>query len=136
MSVKSKIFEILINILLFWVVTDLFTGITINDGILGYVVSGGIFGILMAIVVPLIKFLTIPMKLVITVIASITLSLGVFFVMYIGIPYIGFADGSIAGLSNRYFEVSVINLSMMGGLVTCSIICGLLSALIKFLKKS
>ncbi len=134
MEFRERIFNIIINFLLFWVVTDIFSGITIKEGLVGYIICGGMFGVAMLTVVPLIKFFTLPLKLVSVLILSAMISIMVFFLLNFGVPYIDFADGTLVGISNSSFEIPNVKLSMMTNVFFGGAVSGLLSGLMLFLE--
>lgn len=131
-----KVFKIVLNFLLFWVITDMFSGIEVLEGLLGYVVCGGLFGIAMMAVIPLIRFFTLPVKFISVFLIAVMLSVVVFFILNFGIPYIDFQDGSIIGLENRYFQLPEIHLSMIGNILLGGVFSGLLSALLTTLEET
>lgn len=130
---KEKIYKIAVNILVFWVVIDFFSGITVKEGLLGYLVCGGIFGLAMLIVAPLIRFFTLPVKFITLFLIGIMVSIMIFFIMSVGVFFIDFSDGTIVGLDNRYFEFPKLELSMMGNVFVGGSIGGILSALMESL---
>ena len=132
---KKKIYLLIIYILVFWVVTSFFSGIVVNEGLLGYLVCGGIYGLVMIYAVPLIKFFTLPVKFISVLMVSIMLSIIVFFVLNFAIPYIDFTDGMVVGLSNRFFEFPEVELNMIGNVLIGGIVAGLLSTFIRILEK-
>ncbi|MBN2016313.1 phage holin family protein [Candidatus Dojkabacteria bacterium] len=133
---KKKVLTIIINLLLFWVVSDMFSGIEINEGVLGFVICGGIFGLVMLAVEPLIKFFTLPVKFITLFFVSIMLSIMIFFILNIGIPFIDFKDGELVGLSNRYFTVPTVNLNMIGNVLVGGLTAGILSSALMWLEKN
>ena len=132
---KTNIFWVIINMLLFWAVTDLFEGIAIQEGIVGYVICGGIFGIAMITVIPLIRFFTLPVKFISLFLISVMLSIIMFFLLNIAIPFIDFTDGAIVGLVNRYFGFPEIHLGMMGNVFVGGFVCGALSSVLSWLEE-
>lgn len=132
---KRRIFFVILNLLIFWVVTDLFSGIIVKEGLVGYLICGGIYGVVMVNVVPLIKFFTFPIKLVSILLISLMLSIIVFFVLNFGVPFIDFTDGQIVGVANKYFSFPEFQMSMIGNVFVGGFITGLISALLKFLEK-
>jgi uncharacterized membrane protein YvlD (DUF360 family) len=133
---KTKVFNVIVNLMLFWVVIDLFDGIEINEGVLGYIVCGGIFGIVMLGVIPLIRFFTLPVKFISLLLISIMLSIIVFFFLNFGVPFIDFKDGAMAGFTNRYFDLPKLELSMMGNVFTGGALGGILYTCLKSLQKT
>jgi len=131
---KRKIFSIVLNFMLFWIITDIFTGIDINEGILGYIVCGGLFGIIMLVVVPIIRFFTLPVKFITILLISLMLSVIIFFFMNVGVPYIDFKDGGLTGLSNTYFEFPQVELNMIGNVLVGSVVSAVFSSLLKWLE--
>jgi len=129
-----RIYNVLIQLLLFWAITDLFSGIVIREGFMGYVICGGIFGLVMLIVVPMIKFFTLPVKFISIFLISIMLSVIVFFFLNFAVPFIDFTDGEIVGLSNRYFELPTFFLGMIGNVSVGGVVAGILSACLKWLE--
>ncbi|MBU0976401.1 MAG: hypothetical protein ABIE03_00530 [Patescibacteria group bacterium] len=132
---KNRVFFVLLNLLIFWVITDLFSGIIIKEGIVGYLVCGGLYGIVMVNVVPLIKFFTFPIKFVSVLLISLMLSIIVFFVLNFGIPFIDFTDGELVGFSSRYLSLEDVHFSMIGNVLVGGLATGLFSALMKLLEK-
>ncbi len=130
-----KIYDVLLNLMLFWIVTDLFSGIDINEGIAGYIICGGIFGIVMVAVIPLIKFFTLPIKFITLFLISIMLSIIVFFVLNFSVPFIDFKDGEIIGISNKYFQFPEVSLNMIGNVLIGGVSAGVLSAGLRWLEK-
>jgi uncharacterized membrane protein YvlD (DUF360 family) len=132
---KNRVFFVIVNLLIFWVVTDLFSGIVIKEGFVGYLVCGGLYGIVMVNVVPLIKFFTFPIKFISILLISLMLSIIVFFILNFGIPFIDFTDGEIIGFSSRYISIADIELSMIGNVIVGGLVSGLFSALMRLLEK-
>ena len=132
---KTKIYIVIINIMLFWIVSDILTGITIKEGILGYVICGGFLGIAMLTVIPLIKFFTLPIKFITIIIISLMVSIIAFFAMNFTLPFVSFTDGTITFLANRYFTVNGIELGMTSNIVIGSLVAGFLSATLETLRK-
>jgi uncharacterized membrane protein YvlD (DUF360 family) len=130
---QEKAFKVILNLMLFWILTDLFSGIEIQEGVVGYLICGGIFGLVMLLVVPLIKFFTLPVKFITLVLISMMLGVIVFFVLNFSVPFIDFSDGEIVGFSNRYFSMEPIALGMMGNVLVGGLIAGVLSALLEWL---
>ncbi|MDD3646969.1 MAG: hypothetical protein PHS44_00515 [Candidatus Dojkabacteria bacterium] len=132
---KNRVFFVIVNLLIFWLVTDLFSGIVIKEGFVGYLVCGGLYGIVMVNVVPLIKFFTFPIKFISILLISLMLSIIVFFILNFGIPFIDFTDGEIIGFSSRYISIADIELSMIGNVIVGGLVSGLFSALMRLLEK-
>jgi uncharacterized membrane protein YvlD (DUF360 family) len=130
---KEKIYTVVINLMLFWIVTDLFEGIKVQEGVLGYIVCGGIFGLCMLAVVPLVRFFTLPVKFITLFLISMMISVIVFFVLYVGIPFIDFLDGALVGFSNRYFDLPELELSTMGNVFVGGAVAGILSSVLQWL---
>lgn len=130
---QEKVFNVILNLMLFWIVSDLFSGIEIQEGIVGYIISGGIYGIAMLLAVPLIKFFTLPVKFVTLLFVSMMLSVIVFFVLNFSVPFIDFTDGEILGLSSRYLGMETMSLGMMGNVLVGGLVAGVLSAGLKCL---
>jgi uncharacterized membrane protein YvlD (DUF360 family) len=131
---QKRIYDVLVSVLLFWVLTELFAGIEVNEGALGFLVCGGIFGIVMLAVEPLIRFFTLPVKFITLFFTSVMLSVIVFFFLNFGVPFIDFKDGAIEGLSNRYFEFPEVSLNMIGNVLVGGLLAGVLSATLKWLE--
>lgn len=125
---KTKVYTVIMNILLFWAVTDVFSGIVVKEGVLGYLICGGIFGIGMLLVEPLIRFFTLPVKFITLIMISLMVSVMVYFLLNLGVPFIDFKDGALVGLTNRYFSIEKLGLDMMGNVLVGGLINGLLSA--------
>lgn len=128
---KEKIFGTILNLLIFWVVV--FEGIQIQEGVVGYVVCGGIYGIIQAFVEPLIAFFTLPVKAFTVIVVAVMLGIITFFVYNFALPFIDFSDGAIVGLSSRYYTFPVVELGMMGNVLVGGMIVGLVSALLRLL---
>ena len=124
-----------LHLLVFWVVTDLFSGISLNEGVVGYLVCGGIYGLVMAYAIPLIKFFTLPIKFISILLVTVMLSIVVFFLLNLGIPFIDFTDGTIVGFSNRFIDLPQVELSMMGNVLVGGLTAGVISSLIRLLEK-
>jgi len=131
---QEKVFNVVLNLMLFWVVSDLFSGIEIQEGIVGYLICGGIFGIAMIMVVPLIKFFTLPVKFVTIFLISMMLSVMVFFFLNFAIPFVDFTDGDLVGFTNRYFSLQAISFGMMGNVLVGGLVAGILSSVLKWLE--
>ncbi len=132
---KKNFYYLFLNILIFWVTSDIFTGINVNDGIVGYIICGGIFGLSMIFVVPLIKFFTLPVKFITSFTTSVALSIFSFLFMNFGVPFIDFRDGIISGFQNRYFELPIVELNMFGNIFVGGTVAGVLSALLRLFEK-
>lgn len=130
---KTRLFEVVTSFMLFWIVSDLFSGIQVQDGIVGFLVCGGIFGIAMLVVIPLIRFFTLPVKFITLLLISIMMSVMVFFFLNIAIPSIDFTDGELVGLSTSYFEIPDISLNMMGNVFIGGFLTGVLYTILKWL---
>jgi uncharacterized membrane protein YvlD (DUF360 family) len=131
---KRKIFDTLWSILLFWVITDMLSGIVVQDGIVGYLICGGVFGIIMLSIIPLIRFFTLPIKFITIFLISVMLSIIIFFFLNFGVPFIDFTEGTFVGFANSYFTLPDIHLSMIGNVLTGGVISGLLYSLLKWLE--
>lgn len=131
---KRKIFGVVINFMLFWIISDIFSGIEIKEGITGYIICGGLFGIIMLIVVPLIRFFTLPVKFITILLISLMLSVIIFFLMNVGVPYIDFKDGGINGFSNIYFEFPEVELNMVGNVLVGGVVSAVFSSFLKWLE--
>lgn len=131
---KEKIFNIILHILLFWVISDIFTGIEVKEGIAGYLISGIIAGIVMIVVVPLIRFFTLPVKLISLILVSILVALILFLIFNFGLPIVDFTEGTIAGFQNTYFSFPVIKLGMIENVIVGGAVFGIFSALLTWLK--
>lgn len=132
----KKIYDTLLNLMLFWIVSDLFSGIEVNEGVVGYVICGGIFGLVMLGVAPLIRFFTLPVKFITLFLISIMLSIIVFFILNFGVPFIDFKDGTLVGFSSRYFQLPELKLNMIGNVLVGGFVTGMLSAGVKCLEKT
>lgn len=132
---KEKSFDAILNIMLFWIVSDLFSGIEVQEGLVGYLICGGIFGVIMLVVVPMIKFFTLPVKFITLLLFSMMLSVMIFFFLNFAVPFIDFTDGELVGFSNRYFSLEGISLGMMGNVLIGGLISGVLSSGLKWLEE-
>lgn len=132
---KKNIHDIIIHIFIFWIVTNIFTGITVKQEIIGYILTGGIYGIIMLSVVPLIKFFTFPFKFISILLISVLVSLIIFFMLNFFFPYVDFKDGTIWGFSKGIINLSSIKLTMMSNVFWGGFVSGILSALIVWLNK-
>jgi len=132
---KGKIYDVIVSILLFWVISDLFSGIQVQDGLVGYIICGGIFGLTMLVVIPLIKFFTLPIKFITIFLIAIMLSVIVFFFLNFAIPAIDFTDGKLVGLSTSYLTIPSVNLSMIGNVFIGGALSGMLYATLKWLSR-
>lgn len=131
---KERLYETILDLMVFWIVTGLFSGIIVNEGVLGYIICGGIFGIALTFIIPLIKFFTLPVKAVTVISVSVMISVIVFFVYNFALPFIDFSDGALEGLSNMYFEFPELTLSMIGNVLVGGFSTGIISALIRLLR--
>jgi uncharacterized membrane protein YvlD (DUF360 family) len=131
---KEKVFNIILHILLFWVISDIFTGIKVKEGIAGYLIAGIIAGIVMIVVVPLIRFFTLPVKLISLILVSILVSLILFLIFNFGLPVVDFTNGTIAGFQNTYFTLPEIKFGMIENVIVGGTFFGILSALLIWLK--
>lgn len=132
---KEKVFTVVLNIMLFWVVSDLFSGIDVLEGVVGYLVCGGIFGIGMLAVIPLIRFFTLPVKFITVLLIAMMLSVMIFFLLNLGVSFVDFKDGVIEGFTNRYFSLGEVPLGMMGNVMVGGLVCGILSAILEWLQE-
>lgn len=132
---KEKIFDVVLSLMLFWVVSDFFSGIEVQEGVVGYFICGGIFGIAMLAVIPFIRFFTLPIKFITILLISMMLSVMVFFFLNFAVPFIDFTDGEIVGLTNRYFNVEGIPLGMMGNVLVGGLVAGVLYSILKWLEE-
>jgi len=133
MKVKHRIFDIVIGLMVFWIVTGFFSGIVINEGIIGIIFCGILYGGVMSVVVPLVKFFTLPVKFISIFLISIMLSVIIFFVYNLAVPFIDFLDGGVIGLSNSYFQLNAIRLSVMGNVLIGGLVTGFFQSLLKWL---
>jgi len=131
---KEKVFDVILNLLLFWAISDLFSGIEIQEGVIGYLICGGIFGIAMLMVIPLIRFFTLPVKFITILLIAMMLSVIIFFFLNFTVPFVDFTDGEIVGFSNRYFTIGNVPLGMMGNVLVGGLIAGVLSAVLQWLE--
>lgn len=130
---KQNIFIVVVNGLLFWVVTDLFEGIDVTGGLVSYLFLGAVFGLAMLLVRPLIKFFTLPHKQLYIVLGSVMLGIIVFLIMNFGIPGIDFKEGDFSGINSSYVQINQIKLSMVGNIILGGAIAGVLSSLLDWL---
>lgn len=130
---KEKVFLVLINGMVFWIVSDLFSGIEVEGGLFVYVLLGAIFGTAMLLVRPLINFFTLPMRHLLIVLGSVMLGIVVFLIMNFAIPGINFQEGTFGGFANEYVKISEIKLDMVGNIIAGGVLSGLLSSLLDWL---
>jgi uncharacterized membrane protein YvlD (DUF360 family) len=131
---KTKIFWVTINLFLFWVVSDLLSGIVVLEGVVGHIVCGILFGVAMLIVIPVIKFFTLPIKFITLFLISILVSIIFFFILQVTAdPFITFMDGELMGFSNNFFELPYLAIGTTWNVVIGGILCGFFSSLVSWL---
>ncbi|NWG75021.1 MAG: hypothetical protein HXY24_10505 [Rubrivivax sp.] len=131
---KRRIYDTVLGLMAFWIVTDLFTGIEIREGLAGRLIVGGIYGVTMSVVVPLIRFFTLPVKIISLFLVAVMLSVIIFFIYNFAVPFINFGDGQIDGLENSFFQIPAINLNMIGNVIIAGVITGVFVTFLKLLQ--
>jgi hypothetical protein len=110
-------------------------GIEIKDGIIGYLICGVLFGSGMLVVVPLIRFFTLPVKFITLFMISVMLAIIIFFLFNFGLRFVDFKDGGLMGFDNSYISLPEIDFGMTGNVLLGGFLCGTISSGVKALEK-
>lgn len=133
--IKLRIYLVIVSIFIFWVLSTLFTGVTVKEGILGYILIGAMFGIFMQGSSRVIRFLTLKENLLTTVIFSAILSVVLFFLLSTFSPLIFFKGEILKGFSTSVIDIKDFVLEKNATLALFAILCGTINALVDELRK-
>lgn len=130
---KKKIFTVIVHLMVFWIVTDLFDGIEVTGGIFAYITLGLIWGLATLIIKRVIRFFTIDVNFwtiaILSVLFGIIIFTGFNFIAY----GISFSESTFSGYSNELLTIKAMDLDMVGNIVAGGVVMGLLSGLLIWL---
>ncbi|MEI6887079.1 MAG: hypothetical protein WCK31_02465 [bacterium] len=133
--IKLKVYLVCVSILIFWVLSTLFSGIIVKDGLIGYILIGALFGIFMQSSSKVIRFLTLKENIFTSILFSCILSFALFFLLNTLSPLLVIKEGILKGFSTDVVVIKDFLLDKNTTLAIFSILCGTINALVDELRK-
>lgn len=125
----------IINILVLYLVTQWFSGLTIANGLNGLIVTGIGLTLMTMLARPIINLLFLPLNLItFGLFRWVSSSLTLYLVTLV-VPGFKIASFHFAGLSTKWIDLPAVNFSGFMSLIAFSLIISLLSSLIYWLVK-
>jgi uncharacterized membrane protein YvlD (DUF360 family) len=135
-SIKKFIYNLIITSMIFYIVAKTVSGIETSDQLMHWIMMVGAYSIALALIKPILKFLTLPSNFLFHWLVGTVLGFGAFYAMTMIFPGIRITDTLIDGKSIGIISINPTHLSPIFTMVLGGAYGSFINTLLYWLKKS